>query len=123
MRAGPFRMEYRRRTGDGAYRWVLDSGVPKFGSDGSFAGYIGSCLDISERKDAEGALFASQERYTLATAAAAVGVWDWSVGTNDIFVDNGIKRSLGSGTRTCRIASKLGRRESMRGRNGRHGYP
>jgi PAS domain S-box-containing protein len=93
----PFRMEYRLRRADGAYRWVLDSGVPKFGPDGGFAGYIGSCIDITERKDAEGALFASQERYTLATAAAGVGVWDWSVGTNELFVDPEIKRLLGFG--------------------------
>jgi signal transduction histidine kinase len=46
-------MEYRLRRDDGAYRWILDSGVPRFNLDRSFAGYIGSCVDITDRKLAE----------------------------------------------------------------------
>src|SRR6266446_3897453 len=49
----PFTMEYRLRRNDGEYRWVLDSGTPRFASDGAFLGYIGSCFDITERKLAE----------------------------------------------------------------------
>ena len=41
---------------DGEYRWVLDDGVPRFDPDGTFAGYIGSCIDITERKLAEESL-------------------------------------------------------------------
>jgi PAS domain S-box-containing protein len=51
-----FRSEYRLRRYDGEYRWVLDIGVPRFNQDGSFAGYIGSCVDVTERKLAEVAL-------------------------------------------------------------------
>jgi PAS domain S-box-containing protein len=51
-----FEMQYRIRRHDGEYRWVLDIGVPRFNQDGSFAGYIGSCLDVTERKLAEEAL-------------------------------------------------------------------
>lgn len=51
-----FEMEYRIRRNDGEYRWILDTGVPRFNTDGSFAGYIGSCLDITDRKLAEDAL-------------------------------------------------------------------
>jgi two-component system sensor kinase FixL len=49
----PFTMEYRLRRNDGEYRWVLDSGTPRFASDGAFLGYIGSCFDITDRKLAE----------------------------------------------------------------------
>ena len=51
-----FEMHYRVRRRDGEYRWVLGYGVPRFNSDGTFAGYIGSCVDITERKHAEESL-------------------------------------------------------------------
>ena len=46
-------VQYRLRRHDGQYRWILDIGVPRLNPDGSFAGYIGSCIDITERKQAE----------------------------------------------------------------------
>jgi formate hydrogenlyase transcriptional activator len=49
-------MEYRLRRHDGEYRWIFDCGVPRFSSDGIFLGYIGSCIDITERKESEVAL-------------------------------------------------------------------
>lgn len=48
-----FRMEYRLRRFDGEYRWVFDTGIPRLAPEGSFLGYIGSCIDISDRKQAE----------------------------------------------------------------------
>ena len=57
-----FRAEYRLRRADGEYRWVLDSGVSQFGPNGAFAGYIGSCVDIADRKLAEDALLESENR-------------------------------------------------------------
>jgi PAS domain S-box-containing protein len=51
-----FEMEYRLRRFDGEYRWVVDYGVPRFESDGTFCGYIGSCVDITDRKLSEQSL-------------------------------------------------------------------
>jgi PAS domain S-box-containing protein len=52
----PFKKECRLRRHDGEYRWILDIGVPRLHKDGSFAGYIGSCIDVTDRKLAEDAL-------------------------------------------------------------------
>ncbi len=49
----PFRMEYRLRRADGEYRWVIESGIPRYTGAGEFAGYIGSNIDITDLKRAE----------------------------------------------------------------------
>lgn len=49
----PFSMEYRLRRADGEYRWVIESGIPRYTEVGEFAGYIGSNIDITELKRAE----------------------------------------------------------------------
>jgi len=49
----PFEMEYRLRYHDGTYRWLYDNGKPLFTPEGEFAGYIGSCYDIHDRRMAE----------------------------------------------------------------------
>jgi PAS domain S-box-containing protein len=48
-----FSIEYRVRRHDGVYRWMLDHGIPRYDSSGKFTGYIGSCVDITQRKEAE----------------------------------------------------------------------
>lgn len=50
----PFTMDYRMRHHNGEYRWILDVGVPRLSQSGEFVGYIGSCIDITERKQMEG---------------------------------------------------------------------
>jgi PAS domain S-box-containing protein len=59
-----FEMDYRLRRHDGQYRWVLDQAVPRFTPGGEFLGYIGSCVDITERKRAE------EAQQALASASA-----------------------------------------------------
>jgi PAS domain S-box-containing protein len=52
-RREPLAMQFRLRRHDGEYRWILDNGIPYFGADGAFSGYVGSCVDITPRKLAE----------------------------------------------------------------------
>ena len=49
----PFRVDYRLRRADGTYRWAIDAATPRFGEGGVFLGFVGSVLDISDRKQAE----------------------------------------------------------------------
>jgi PAS domain S-box-containing protein len=60
-----FQAEYRLQRADGTYRWILNNGVPRFNLDGSFAGYIGSCIDITERKQAEERLRLQQQQFKM----------------------------------------------------------
>ncbi len=57
----PFRLEYRLRRHDGEYRWVIDTASPRFSETGEFLGYIGSVIDIQERKSMEEALRGAHE--------------------------------------------------------------
>lgn len=62
----PFRIEYRVRAGGGEWRTVIDTGMPRYGSDGAFRGYVGGCLDITERTQAEAALHDLNQRLMAA---------------------------------------------------------
>ena len=62
-----FRHEYRLRRADGVYRWAIDAAAPRFGPDGDYLGYVGSVLDIDERREIEKALrLRGEEFQTLA---------------------------------------------------------
>jgi PAS domain S-box-containing protein len=65
----PFSMEYRLRRHDGQYHWITDSGSPRFMPDGTFAGYIGCCVDIHDRKAAEFARLELARRFMGAQEA------------------------------------------------------
>ena len=67
-----FRMEYRLRRGDGEYRWILDEGGPRFTADGTFAGFIGSCIDITEVKRLHEEALSSQKLESLGQLARGV---------------------------------------------------
>ena len=54
----PFEMEYRLHRHDGEWRWISDHGAPYYREDGAFAGYIGSCMDVTDR--VEGNLYKEQ---------------------------------------------------------------
>jgi PAS domain S-box-containing protein len=74
-RQAPFRLEYRLRRADGTYRWAIDAAAPRFGASGEFLGYVGSVLDIGERRAAEEALRESEARFREVADAAPVLIW------------------------------------------------
>ncbi len=85
----PFEMECRLRHHSGQYRWILDHGVPRYAPDGTFEGYVGSCLDIHDQKEAaEKVRIAaevvqeSEERLRLAQQVATIGTFEWNMQTN-----------------------------------------
>ncbi len=75
-----FRMEYRLRRADGEYRWVLDHGTP-FYREGEFAGYIGSCVDVTWHKRNEEQLRSDHAQLRDSQRLAKVGSWELDVAT------------------------------------------
>ena len=69
----PFTMEYRLRRHDGQYRWLSDHGVPRYDTQGTFLGYIGSCVDVTERKEAEAEAQSSREEVAHLSRVSTVG--------------------------------------------------
>jgi len=81
-RREPFMMEYRLRRHDGEYRWVLDKAAPLFDADGSFAGYIGACFDVTEFRRADTERTVANERLRLAMESGKSVGWEWDLETN-----------------------------------------
>jgi PAS domain S-box-containing protein len=90
-----FVMQYRLRRNDGEYRWISDQGVPRYDEQRRFAGYIGSCVDVTELMTKDEALRQSEERMRLAAAAVNLGIWEWHLATNEIWATNARRAVLG----------------------------
>ena len=71
-----FSMDYRMRRYDGEFRWIHDEGTPRYDRQGKFLGYIGHCLDITERKQGEEALRESEVRFTLLAEQSGTFIWE-----------------------------------------------
>jgi PAS domain S-box-containing protein len=84
----PFVMQYRLRRNDGEYRWLSDQGVARHDAQGGFAGYIGSCVDVTELMKKEEALHEFEERVVLAAEAAHLGVWEMDPATNELWMSD-----------------------------------
>src|SRR5438105_2165596 len=82
----PFAMEYRLRRHDGEYRWISDNGVPRYDAQKNFAGYIGSCMDMTESISKKQALHDSEERMSLAADAAGLVLWTWDIPGDQVWL-------------------------------------
>jgi PAS domain S-box-containing protein len=91
----PLVMQYRLRRNDGEYRWISDHGVPRYDADGTFAGYIGSCVDVTDLITKEQALHDSNERIDLATKAAGLIVWTWDIPRDEVWLPEKDRALLG----------------------------
>ncbi|MBF0537386.1 MAG: PAS domain S-box protein [Nitrospirae bacterium] len=79
----PYEVEYRMCRHDGVYRYLLARGFPAFREDGSIREWVGTCIDITERRQTEQELRLVKQRLELATRSASLGIWDWDI-TNNI---------------------------------------
>jgi PAS domain S-box-containing protein len=89
-----YRTEYRRRRYDGQWRILEASGVPRF-TNSVFAGYIGSCLDVTDQRMSARTLSDREEQLRLATEAAEVGLWDVDGQTGALFWPPRVKAMFG----------------------------
>lgn len=81
-RATAYQAEYRIRQVDGSFKWVVDSATPRLDERGRLLGYVGSLVDIGDRKAAELELAQAERRLRIATAAAGIGIWEWNLASN-----------------------------------------
>ncbi len=100
-----FQYEYRLRRHDGEWRWVLDSGRPRYAPCGKHLGYIGTCIDITLRRQSEAALRLSEARLNLAQESASIGTYDWDVMSDEILWSSEMYGLYGIPPRACAVSS------------------
>jgi len=88
----PFVMQYRLRRNDGDYRWISDNGVPRYDADGTFTGYVGACVDVTDLLRQQKALDEFEERVALAAEAAQLGVWELDTTSNRIWLSDKVRQ-------------------------------
>ncbi len=76
--------EYRLRSANGEWRWILDKGTPLYDQNGAFTGYIGSAIDITERKQAQQLLQDKERMLSESQHIAHVGSWSAELVTGNI---------------------------------------
>jgi len=95
----PFRMQYRLRHNSGDYRWIDDAGIPRAAQDGTFLGYIGSCIDVhdsAERLEKEiMSRSHAEQRLQDALAIGGVTAYEWDASTDLVRRSNNASQILG----------------------------
>jgi PAS domain S-box-containing protein len=108
-----FQAEYRMRRADGEYRWILDTGTPRFDATGQFTGHIGSCVDVTEARlhrdelarrvaertaellRANEALHRSEQHYQVLTDLAPVGIFRTDADGRCLYVNDRVCQICG----------------------------
>lgn len=91
----PFQLEYRLRRNDGVYRWLLDQFTPRQDASGRFAGYFGSCTDISELREATADKTRWQRRFVAALNASGWIAYELDLVSNRVEWSPAIETLLG----------------------------
>ncbi len=90
-----FRDELVNYRKDRRAYWALVDGKPVLDPAGNLTGYILLALDVTDRKEAERLVAVTTRRLTAATEAGGVGLWEWSVGATQLWLDPTARRLLG----------------------------
>jgi PAS domain S-box-containing protein len=90
-----YRVEFRLCRSDGVYRWTIDAAAARFDDDGQFFGYVGSVIDIDERRENEERLILKEEQLRLATDIGEIGEWDVDQLTEAMFWPPRVKAMFG----------------------------
>jgi PAS domain S-box-containing protein len=93
----PFRVEYRLRRKDGVYRWAIDAAAPRFGRNGEYLGYVGSVIDIHDRRQYEQELRQREMELRLALASGRTGTWEVDAAAGTVTVSEETARVFGFG--------------------------
>lgn len=98
--------EYRLRNANGEWRWILDKGMPLYDENGLFTGYIGSAIDITERKRAQQMLQDKEQMLSESQRIAHVGSWSVELETGQISWSDEMYRIYGVTQETFGLTEK-----------------
>ena len=79
--------EYRLKRFDGQYRWIADSSVPRYDTDGYFTGFISACIDIDDQKRFREKIQASELLFKTISNVSPVGLWMTDTNAQNVFVN------------------------------------
>ena len=93
----PFTLEYRLRRADGVFRWISDSALPLHEADGAFAGFVGTCVDVTGQREGTSALARTVEHLRLVAVNADEMIYRLRVGPpmQVEYVSPGVSRIIG----------------------------
>jgi len=91
----PFRIDFRLRRHDGAWRTLEETGAPQFSASGAFINFIGCCADVTEQRLSESALRESEERLRLSIEVGRMAVWEVDHATRAVAVSPELNLLLG----------------------------